>query len=182
MKIYTKTGDKGVSSLWGGTRISKSSLRMRAYGTIDELNSLVGVVLALPELVSELRLELDRIQSDLLVIGSDLATPINLNAQLKQVRIAAEAVKVLEQEIDKFTAKLKPLKSFIKPGGSLASAYLHLARSTCRSAEREVVALGESEEINKIVLQYINRLSDWLFTAARYQNHCQGATEVEWRS
>lgn len=180
-KIYTKTGDKGKSSLWGGTRISKSSLRMRAYGSVDELNSYLGVVHSLESLVPQLEKVLNRIQSELMTLGSDLATPLSVPAGLKQVRITSELIIRLEKEIDEMTLELPELKSFILPSGSNAGSHLHYARTVCRRAERETVALGEAEEISPLTLQYLNRLSDWLFTAARYQNLHQGAVESPWK-
>lgn len=180
MKIYTKTGDKGQSALWGGVRVSKASKRMIAYGTVDELNSWLGYVLAL-ELDAEIATKLRTIQEDLLVIGSDLATPEQTERKIKQLRIATESISRLEAEIDSLTVSLPLLKTFIVPSGSLRGAALHYARTICRRAEREVVSLISEEHINDNVLIYLNRLSDWLFTAARYQNKRDGQAESVWK-
>lgn len=179
MRIYTKTGDKGMSSLYGGARISKSSARMSAYGTVDELNSFLGVIVAHgPN--TYLRWKLVRVQEELLMAGSDLATPADINEKLTVVRLSDVVVKKLEEEIDEMTKDLPELRHFILPSGSITGAQLHYARAICRRAERYVVALADEEEINPFVIQYLNRLSDWLFTAARYQNQHDKVAETEW--
>src|SRR5256885_4593817 len=168
MKIYTKTGDAGETSLFGGTRVAKNDPRIEAYGTVDELNSFIGVARASwPS--SPIDGELDRIQSDLFDVGAHLASPgTSRFAAVDEARIEA-----LEQSIDAMTGELPPLKSFILPGGSMAAAQLHVARTICRRAERLVVPLGDEATI-----RYLNRLSDYLFTAARFANLRHGTADV----
>lgn len=178
MKIYTKTGDEGKTSLFSGGRVSKSHLRVEAYGTVDELNSYLGVVRAYqPTESTDNRLE--TVQNHMHRLGADLATPMTSKADWL-VRIEAETVGWLERDIDAMSEQLDPLKNFILPGGSPAGAHLHVARTVCRRAERLVVALGEQEDINEHASMYINRLSDWLFTLARYENKQQGIPEKAW--
>ncbi|HEY5601437.1 MAG TPA: cob(I)yrinic acid a,c-diamide adenosyltransferase [Patescibacteria group bacterium] len=178
MKIYTKKGDKGETSLFGGQRVAKSSLRIDAYGNIDELNSLLGVILA-KNPHKEISQNLTRVQRHLFVLGADLATPEEV--KVKVPRINTSAVKVLEKEIDNWTKQLPQLRNFILPGGSETGALLHMARTVCRRSERTVVALSEIEKINENVMIYLNRLSDWLFTLARYVNKLEKINEVPWK-
>ncbi len=168
MKIYTRTGDKGQTGLFGGQRVDKSSLRLHAYGTIDELNACLGIVLASTRIATDLRPQLIKIQSDLFTTGADLATP--LDSKAKTGRMQQRHIDELEQWIDAMDASLPPLTQFILPGGSSEAAQLHLARTVCRRAERWIVELQESEPIGDFVLPYVNRLSDYLFVAARYIN------------
>lgn len=168
MKIYTRSGDKGKTSLFGGERVSKSSVRLHAYGTLDELNALLGLSSAMPDLDATLRGQLLEIQSLLFTIGADLATPINSNASI--IRTDALYAEKLERWIDALDETLAPLTQFILPGGSEAGARLHLARTICRRAERWIVELGEQEPVSGGVIVVVNRLSDYLFTAARYAN------------
>lgn len=178
MKIYTRSGDEGKTSLFAGGRVSKNHARLHAYGTVDELNSVLGVVLAVgvPEPLSA---SLHRIQNELFVLGADLATPLEASTSYL-VRVPAKLTETLEVEIDAWEATLPPLKHFILPGGSLCGALLHQARTICRRAERWVVALQDNEEINTEALRYLNRLSDWLFVAARYANHALEVPEIIW--
>jgi cob(I)alamin adenosyltransferase len=178
MKIYTKTGDKGDTSLFGGKRVPKSSLRIDAYGTVDELNSQLGVIRALKPIAEVDRL-LEQIQSQLFVLGSDLAAPFDA-ASTKIKRIQQNDVQFLEETIDRLDAHLEPLKSFILPDGSLVSAQLHVARAVCRRTERLVDALGRKEKIGKHPLVYLNRLADLLFVMARYVNKLDGMEETKW--
>lgn len=169
-KVYTRTGDKGQTSLVGGDRVSKSSPRVCAYGDVDELNSALGIVIK-ETVDDELKDLIKVIQNDLFIIGAELASPPELNVP----RISEERVNDLESVIDKLLEELEPLKEFILPGGSGGAPYLHLARTVCRRAERTVVALMEEEkiagkEIGGNVLIYINRLSDLLFVMARIEN------------
>ncbi len=175
MKIYTRTGDTGETSLFGGARVRKDDARIEAYGTIDELNSFLGVARAgWPS--SSFDAELHLIQSDLFDIGAHLASPgTSRFAGPDPSRVAA-----LEQAIDAMESELAPLKSFILPGGSLAAAHLHVARTVCRRAERLVVALRDDDEATKASITYLNRLSDFLFVAARFANHKQGVADVPW--
>lgn len=168
MKIYTKTGDKGLTSLFGGMRISKSAIRLHAYGTIDELNASLGIVLASDQLPEQTHSQLSIIQSSLFTVGADLATPIESNASTG--RVSKEQVEELEKWIDAMEETLPPLTTFILPSGSPEGSQLHLARTICRRAERWMVELGTSEKLSEFVLPYINRLSDYLFVVARFVN------------
>ncbi|MGE7204777.1 cob(I)yrinic acid a,c-diamide adenosyltransferase [Sphingomonas sp. NPDC019816] len=173
-KIYTRTGDAGTTGLVDGTRRSKADARLVAIGEVDEANSAIGV--ALLSIDGSLAEDLMRIQNDLFDLGADLATPGEVEGAL---RILPEQVARLEDQIDAMNAKLSPLTSFILPGGTQAAAHLHLARAIARRAERAGVALGEHEPINPSALAYLNRLSDWLFVAARAVNK-NGASDVLW--
>lgn len=175
MKIYTRTGDKGETGLFGGTRVSKSALRMHAYGTIDELNALLGVIVSAKTLPTKTGDELKKVQALLFQIGADLATPLSSSANIK--RMDEKEALELEHWIDAMEKDLAPLTSFIFPSGSDVGSNLHVARTVCRRAERWIVALGESEAITKAVIVYINRLSDYLFVAARWVNHTLGEPE-----
>ena len=185
MKIYTKTGDAGQTGLFGGRRVSKAHIRIEAYGIVDKLNAQLGVVrhhLAdQAESYAYLDTLLHRIQSELFILGADLATPLEVESSYI-TRLEETQIQQLEQEIDQFEELLAPLKSFILPGGTGAAAYLHMARTTCREAERATVHLSTEEPINQHALIYLNRLSDWLFTAARYANQHQGVADVPWIS
>lgn len=179
MKIYTKTGDKGDTSLFGGQRVPKDALRIEAYGTVDELNSVLGIVRS-DGPVPELDRVLGTIQDQLFVLGADLASPRSKEKKGVQ-RIGAKETESLEGEIDQFEAVLKPLKSFILPGGSPVAARIHLARTVCRRAERTVVRLSRNEDIGDECMIYLNRLSDLLFVLARFANHSAGVPEVKWK-
>ncbi len=174
MKIYTRTGDTGETSLFGGTRVAKNDPRIDAYGTVDELNAFIGVARASwPR--SPIDALLGEIQSDLFDVGAQLASP----GSTQFPGVNPERVTALEQAIDAMDRELPALKSFILPGGTLAAAQLHAARTICRRAERLVVALGDEETKNTIV--YLNRLSDYLFIAARYANKSAGVGDVTWK-
>jgi cob(I)alamin adenosyltransferase len=180
MKIYTKTGDDGTTSLFSGGRVSKTHLRVEAYGTVDELNSIVGVARA-QQPQTQTDTWLAQIQRQLLHLGADLATPLDAKAKSDWVvRMDADTVLWLENLIDEMTAQLPELKHFILPGGSPAAAQLHVARTVCRRAERIVVALQEQEAVGEQVLNYLNRLSDFLFTLARWENMQAGRQEDVW--
>ncbi len=177
MKIYTKSGDKGETSLVYGTRVSKDSPRVEAYGTCDEANSVIGMALSLlpqTDEWAELRQAFHIIQTKLFHIGAELATP-----EGKKVGwpIQEEDVLFLEQQIDKLDETLPPLTTFVLPGGHPAAASLHVARTVVRRAERSTVRILETEQVNSIALKYLNRLSDYLFVAARYVNKETGNTE-----
>jgi cob(I)alamin adenosyltransferase len=178
MKIYTTTGDEGETSLFGGRRVPKDALRIEAYGTVDELNSSIGVARSWKP-AKEIDEILGRIQSELFVIGADLATPIEKKSG-NVLRIATDQVSWLEGVIDTLQGRLKPLASFIIPGGSHPAAHLHLARTICRRAERFVVKLSREEEIDPACIVYLNRLSDLLFVLARYANQLDGNEETPW--
>jgi cob(I)alamin adenosyltransferase len=179
-RIYTRTGDEGQTSLFAGGRTSKDTARLHAYGTIDELNSVLGLAVA-QGLTKEVAEKVSVIQNELFVLGADLATP--LEAEAPWIARASEAqVTRLEREIDAMDDRLPPLKNFILPGGTPGAAALHIARTVCRRAERWVVALASEENLNVSTLHYVNRLSDWLFIAARYENMLAGRDETIWRS
>lgn len=178
MKIYTKTGDNGETSLFGGGRVSKTHLRVEAYGTVDELNSLLGLARALrPSHRGDDWLA--EVQNQLFHLGADLATPLHAKAD-RITRISGGDVEWLESSIDEMSAGLAPLKNFILPGGTAAAATLQAARAVGRRAERRIVALAEEQDIGEFVLPYVNRLSDWLFTLARYENMQADEAESKW--
>ena len=177
MKIYTKQGDKGQTALFGGDRVSKHSIRIETYGTVDELNSILGVAIA-NEHQAFTGEVINDVQHQLFILGADLATPFHSDARID--RISDQEVQYLEQKIDFMEESLPPLKNFILPSGSMAGATLHHARTVCRRAERLAVVCSNQEKINAMVLQYLNRLSDFLFVLARYENHESGCLENPW--
>ena len=181
-KIYTRGGDKGETSLGDGARVKKHSLRVIAYGSVDEANSVLGVArLAVGELPADIAASLNLIQNDLFDLGADLCTPPIPDEKPSQaLRMVQAQVDRLEQEIDRFNGHLAPLNSFILPGGHAAAAHLHVARTVARRAERDMTLLAEHEPINPVAVAYINRLSDHLFVLARYINHVSGAGDVLW--
>lgn len=172
-KIYTRTGDKGITGLGDGSRTEKDSPRVEAFGDVDELNSQIGVVLAF-SLAEPLQDILTGIQHDLFDLGGELCIP-------GYSALSAEYVSRLEQQLDQINAKLPPLKEFILPGGSAAAAACHVARTVCRRAERRLVSLAHQESVSAISLQYLNRLSDLLFVLAREINRTQGVADVLWQ-
>lgn len=178
-RIYTKTGDDGTTALFGGQRVGKDDLRIQSYGTVDELNAVVGLALT-AEMSDELRAQLLAVSSELFTLGADLATPLDPPPVYAIPRIQVEHIEHLERLIDAHDAVLEQLKQFILPGGSVAAAHLHLARTVCRRAERLVVALARHEDLGPNVVTYLNRLSDYLFTAARRANHDLGLPDVPW--
>lgn len=179
-RIYTRTGDDGSTGLVNGERRSKHDLRVEAYGTVDEANSVIGVARAALPSKSELAELLAAIQNDLFDLGSDLATPDSQTPlAFEPLRIVASQVARLEAEIDRLNARLEPLRSFVLPGGSPAAAHLHVARTVVRRAERLAFALAETESVNPQALTYLNRASDLLFVAARIANG-DGASDVLW--
>jgi cob(I)alamin adenosyltransferase len=181
MKIYTKVGDTGKTSLFNGSVVWKDDLRIDAYGTIDELNSVIG--LAVTEINdNEIKDTLLEIQNDLFIAGSDLASPRDSEKKKSLLRISEEDFFKLENKIDYFDSKLPPLKNFIIPGGSKGSSILHVARTICRRAERQVVTLGNNVEIGKDVIIFFNRLSDLLFVLARYENMVNATPDIIWKT
>ena len=176
-RIYTKGGDKGTTSLGTGKRVAKHDPRVEAYGKVDEANAAIGV--ARLHTSGDADAALARIQNDLFDLGADLCAPEGEGAK-DRLRIIDAQVERLEQEIDAMNAELAPLNSFVLPGGSAASAYLHLARTIARRAERDITRLAESEAVNPAAIRYINRLSDHLFVLARYEND-KGAKDVLWK-
>lgn len=181
MKIYTKTGDAGDTGLFGGGRTAKSDPRVEAYGDVDELNAALGMARA-SEMMPRIDEVLVPIQRDLFSLGAMLATPDRekMKQHLEKARIDEARISELERAIDDGDAELEPLTAFILPGGTHKAAALHLARTVCRRAERRVVALRSSAEVPDIVVVYLNRLSDLLFTLARVANRRAGAGEVTW--
>ena len=180
-KIYTRKGDGGTTALGGGQRIPKDSLRVQAYGTVDELSSAIGLALA-HGLSPRLAEVLPAIQNDLFNLGSDLSFTEADKAARPLPQIEARHIEKLESLIDELNEVVGPLENFILPGGSLGAAYLHLARTICRRAEREAVTLSRVEPISSQVVPYLNRLSDALFVVARYENHQRGLPEPLWDS
>jgi cob(I)alamin adenosyltransferase len=179
-KIYTRTGDEGMTGLAGGQRVPKDSQRVETYGTVDELNSQIGVALA-TGLCERLGGELRLIQNELFDLGSDLATPATSQARHPVPTIEPRHIEKLERLIDEFNEVVGPLANFLLPGGALGAAQLHVARTVCRRAEREATALARDETIGPTVLPYLNRLSDALFVMARYENHERGVAEPLWK-
>lgn len=181
MKIYTKTGDEGETGLFGGGRVSKDHPRVTAYGDVDELNSVLGVVRATAPADFHDAL-VESIQRDLFAIGGHLATPDpdKVRAALEKANLSADAVERFEQVIDAADRELPPLRAFILPAGTPKAAALHHARTVCRRAERGVVRLSHVEEVPQLFIVYLNRLSDLLFALARLANHRAGAGDVTW--
>lgn len=181
MKIYTRNGDEGESSLFGGRRVSKDDLRLEAFGTIDELNSVLGLVLC-ESITSQTKETLLWLQNTLFLAGADVAAPKESKFDSKNgSRIQPDAVLVIEKAIDSMESQLPELKNFILPGGNKAASLLHLARTVCRRAERKIVALKKSEQINADLLIFVNRISDLLFVAARFENFSSGIADSLWK-
>lgn len=174
MKIYTRTGDDGSTGLFNGGRVKKTHPRIEACGALDELNSHLGVAAA-SRPADEVADALRQVQADLFSLGADLASCAEKSSALGEASVAW-----LEQGIDRMTAELEPLRNFILPGGSPAAAQIHVARAVCRRAERRVLALEEGEEVFPFAKTYLNRLSDYLFTLARYENHLRDIAEPRW--
>jgi cob(I)alamin adenosyltransferase len=179
-RIYTKTGDAGTSGLGGGQRVPKDSRRVDTYGTVDELNSQIGLALA-AGLCHRLEIELALVQNQLFDLGSDLATPADSQARHPVPTVEARHIETLEALIDELNDVVGPLANFLLPGGSPGAAQLHVARTVCRRAERQATALARDEPIGPTVLPYLNRLSDALFVMARFENHERGVAEPLWR-
>lgn len=189
MKIYTRAGDKGETGLIGGKRISKGDPRIIAYGSVDELNSSIGITLSLltsknGDLFSDLINIMTRIQNELFIVGSDLADPdysAKNEGRFKTPRTEQRLASALEDAIDKFEAELQPITFFVLPGGSIEASFLHAARTVARRAETATTLLSKEQIINPIILVYLNRLSDFLFVAARLVNKRLGIADVAWR-
>lgn len=175
-KIYTKTGDGGDTALGDGERVLKDSLRVSAYGNVDELNASIGIITLYAN--AELKRKLKNIQNDLFDIGADLCVPIS-EKNKDRLRLSTNQIETLELEIDEMNSILEPLNSFVLPGGCRSATFLHMARTICRRAERSVVSLRSQEKINDNTLVYLNRLSDWLFVASRVENQ-ENSSEVLW--
>jgi cob(I)alamin adenosyltransferase len=182
VKIYTKTGDQGSTSLIGGTKVSKNDIRIDAYGTIDELNSFIGL---LGDLIRDAQSQdmLHEIQDRLFTIGSSLACDPHKDIALKIPDLHESDIQLLEKEIDLMQSKLPEMKSFILPGGHATVSTAHICRTICRRAERIVVELDLSDPIQQpLIVKYLNRLSDYLFVLARYQGNLLGITEIPWKA
>ncbi len=177
MKIYTKTGDDGTTGLQGGTRISKSNIRIQAYGTIDELNASIGLILS-RKFDDELEKLLRDIQNDLFVVGSDLS---NRDLSSKENRVTSEMVENIEKNIDLLENELPPITNFILPGGHEIASLFHISRTITRRAETQVISLDESSIVNEECKKYLNRLSDLLFVIARIVNKKNGVEDVIWK-
>lgn len=178
MKIYTKTGDDGTTSLFDGTRVGKDDERVNVYGDIDELNGVVG--LAASYLKDEpMKAALYRVQKDLFALGAKLANPAERKQKTK-ADFDEDKIAFLESEIDRMESELTPMTSFILPGGTPAAGALHVARSVCRRAERVLVAFARGESLDPIYVKFLNRLSDHLFVTARYANHVEGCADIPW--
>jgi cob(I)alamin adenosyltransferase len=178
-KIYTKTGDDGTTGLVGGNRVKKSNLRLDAYGTVDELNSYIGLLRSMITDTSIQHLLLE-VQNKLFVIGSKLASDIKGVQLTQSLDCSGTAIENLEKAIDQYEEDLPVLQNFILPGGSQLVSYCHIARTVCRRAERRVVQLAETTEIEKNIVQYLNRLSDYLFVLSRKVAKDQGVEETPW--
>ena len=176
MKIYTRTGDRGETSLFGGTRVPKNDARIEAYGTVDELSSFVGVARA-SGLSQDVDTTLEQVQRDLFDVGAHLASP----GTSRFTGVDPARIEELERAIDAMERELAPLTNFILPGGSLPAAHLHVARTVCRRAERCVVGLHDDSDATGSTITYLNRLSDYLFVAARYANLRAGTNDVPWK-
>jgi cob(I)alamin adenosyltransferase len=177
LKIYTKTGDDGTTGLQGGRRVSKSDLRIQAYGAVDEINSVLGIILT-HKLDSDIKSLLTQIQNELFVAGSDLSNPDLIN---QRNRVTESMIANLEAHIDKLESELAPLTNFILPGGNVVAAFLHLGRTTTRYAETILVELARKERINQSCQKYLNRLSDLLFVMARIVNKRSNTPDVIWK-
>ncbi len=179
-KIYTKTGDDGTTGLFGGQRVKKYAARIEAYGTVDELNTIIGIAIAndIPRSMNPI---LNEISALLFTVGADLATPLERETKHHIPRIEPKHTLWLEELIDTYTYDLPELKTFILPGGTKAAAHLHHARTVCRRAERLAVQLSEHENIGNAVVPFLNRLSDFLFTAARMANFLIGTDDIPWK-
>lgn len=179
MKIYTKTGDTGETSLFGGKRVSKDDLRIEAYGTIDELNSQLGLLITHIK-DNNIQALLLKIQHRLFDIGSVLAVDPASGIELPGIELSD--IEALENAIDNYNQELNPLKSFILPGGSAANAMAHICRTVCRRAERRVISLSKEAELDIHIIKYLNRLSDYFFVLSRLISHVEGAEEIKWQS
>jgi cob(I)alamin adenosyltransferase len=185
VKIYTKAGDAGETALFGGLRVRKDVPRVEAYGTVDELNACLGLAVAAAGDHPDIQALLARVQSELFDLGAELSTPPERARDRLAARVPlmdAARVETLEVEIDRFEAELAPLKTFILPGGTPASAALHLGRTVCRRAERRVITLAAEDEVNPEIGRYMNRLSDLLFVLARVANRRAGVEDVTWQA
>ncbi|MCG8604881.1 cob(I)yrinic acid a,c-diamide adenosyltransferase [bacterium] len=179
-KVYTKQGDDGTTRLGGGQEVSKDTARIHTYGTVDELNSVIGIALSF-ELTEIVQKTLIQVQHQLFTLGGELCVLEEDRKKWEMKEIAADDVERLEQLMDTLNEELQPLEEFILPGGGRVASFLHQARCVCRRAERLAVGLAESESVSRNVIKYLNRLSDALFVMARYENHKRGVKDVYWK-
>lgn len=179
MKVYTKTGDKGTTGLSGGARVDKDALRIHAIGEVDELNAALGICRSLAQ-DSVFEFRIAAIQNSLFDLGAELSCPAG--GRIQHERLAMADAETLETSIDQMTEELPALRHFVLPGGSPLAANLHLARCVCRRAERSLVALAKVEGLREVAIVYLNRLSDWLFVAARTANMLEGVEDIKWNS
>lgn len=179
MKIYTRTGDNGTTGLVGGTRVKKYDIRLEAYGTIDELNSYIGLIRTLQSDEQADRI-LEKVQNKLFVIGANLATEESIGEIKRQLPVNKQDIVILEEAMDQMTAELPELRNFILPGGCQASSFCHVARTVCRRAERRIVELAEKTEVDQNLITFVNRLSDYLFVLSRKVSKDQKAAEILW--
>ncbi len=179
MKIYTRTGDDGTTGLIGGSRVKKYDIRLEAYGTVDELNSYIGVIRSF-QADEHADAVLGRIQNKLFVIGAHLATDQSIGTVKKQLPCCGSDIEMLEKEMDRMNEVLPELRNFVLPGGCQASSFCHVARTVCRRAERRIVELSEKAEVDANLIKYINRLSDYLFVLSRKVSMDQKAHEILW--
>lgn len=179
MKIYTKTGDKGMTSLIGGKRVPKNSARLESYGTIDELNSYLGMIRAFP-LEAQVLNELVEIQSRLFDVGGNLATDPEAENVKVALGVCGTDIELLEKGIDRMDAEVPPMKYFVLPGGNQCISFCHIARTVCRRAERRILDLAAEAEVDELVLKYVNRLSDYLFMLSRKVAHDMDIEEMPW--
>ncbi len=179
--LYTRTGDRGTTSLVGGERVKKNSTRLVAYGELDELSSQIGVVAAEPDCPEGLRRDLHAVQNELFNIGSYLATAVKPGESPRCASLTEEKLREMESWIDRLDEETPKIRAFVLPGGSRGAAAAHVARTVCRRAERALYTLADEEYVDPMVMAYINRLSDYLFIAARYLNHVAGVEEITWK-
>lgn len=180
MKIYTKTGDKGKTSLIGGTRVAKNNVRLEAYGTVDELNTYVGMIRSFG-MVPEVEKELIRIQHILFDAGGNLATDRSVEGLKIRLIVSEKDIMTLEEAMDRMDAELPPLTCFVLPGGNQAVSFCHIARTVCRRAERRILDLSDVLEVDELVIKFVNRLSDYLFVLSRKVAHDLGVEEIKWQ-
>lgn len=180
-KLYTRSGDKGSTSLVGGQRVSKTDVRIEAYGTVDELSSFIGIVLSDPTCPAEEKSHLLTVQSRLFDIGAYLATIPTADFPASLYGLNTQSVTDVETWIDTLDATTPAMHSFILPGGTPLAAHCHVARTVCRRAERRIYSLANATEVNPLITEYINRLSDYLFILARYLNHVAGRDDIAWK-
>ena len=180
-KVYTKTGDKGITSLIGGTRVKKSDIRINSYGTVDELNSFIGLLVTYIEEQETIDL-LTEMQNVLFNIGCNLAMGDNFKKELKESVVTNKLIENVEKAIDRMQAAIPELKSFVIPGGSRSASIAHVCRTVCRRAERLIIALDESSEVDRNLMAYVNRLSDYFFVLSRYLNNIEKVDEKIWQN